>query len=370
VARQLEDKTLFIMKEHILVINPGSTSTKIAVYEGRKEIFGKTIRHTTEDFAPFSRVCQQYEFRKKTIFAELENNKIDSASFAAIIGRGGLVRPIPSGTYRVNELMIKHLTDGTAAEHASNLGALLAHSIAEAIPGCQAFISDPVVVDEMQDVARITGIPEIERISIFHPLNQKAIAKRHAGIMGKSYEDLNLIVVHLGGGISVGAHRKGRIIDVNNALNGDGPIAPERAGTIPALQLAKLCFSGKYTYEQIRKMLTGKGGMVAHMGTNSFMEVSHMVQSGDPKATAIYNAMAYTIAKQIGATAAVLSGQIDGILFTGGISHNKSFIDLITGYIGFLGPCFTYAGEDEMSALAHNAYCVLTGEEVPLTYVG
>ena len=358
------------MKEHILVINPGSTSTKIAVYEGRKEIFGKTIRHTTQELAPFSRVCQQYEFRKEAIFAELENNKIDSASFAAVIGRGGLVRPIPSGTYRVNELMITHLTDGSAGEHASNLGALLAHSIAEAIPGCQAFMSDPVVVDELQDVARITGIPEIQRLSILHALNQKAIAKRHAGIMGKSYDQLNLIVVHLGGGISVGAHRKGRIIDVNNALNGDGPIAPERAGTIPALQLVKLCFSGKYTYEQIRKMLTGKGGMVAHMGTNSFMELNHMVQSGDPKATSIYNAMAYTIAKQIGATAAVLCGQIDGILFTGGISHNKHFIDVITEYVGFLGPCYTYAGEDEMSALAHNAYCVLTGEEVPQTYVG
>jgi butyrate kinase len=358
------------MKEQILVINPGSTSTKIAVYEGRKEIFAKTILHTAEELAPFSSIYQQFEFRKKNIFAELENNKINAANFAAVIGRGGLVKPIPSGVYRVNQLMIKHLSEGLGGEHASNLGGLLAHSIASGTPGCQAFIADPVVVDELQDVARVTGIPEIERVSIFHPLNQRAIAKRHAGIMGKTYEELNLIVVHLGGGISVGAHKKGRIVDVNNALNGDGPIAPERAGTIPALQLAKLCFSGKYTYDQIRKMLTGKGGMVAHMGTNSFMELNHMVQSGDPKATAIYNAMAYTIAKQIGATAAVLSGQIDGILFTGGISHNKAFIDLITGYIGFLGPCFTYAGEDEISALAHNAYCVLTGEEVPQTYVG
>ena len=358
------------MKEHILVINPGSTSTKIAVYEGRKEVFGKTIRHTAQELDPFPSVCLQYEFRKETIFAELKNNHIESGSFAAVIGRGGLVKPIPSGTYRVNELMIRHLTDGTAGEHASNLGALLAHSIAAEIRGCQAFIADPVVVDELQEVARVTCIPEIERLSIFHALNQKAIAKRHAAIMGKSYEELNLIVVHMGGGISVGAHKKGRVIDVNNALNGDGPIAPERAGTIPALQLAKLCFSGKYTYKEIKKMITGKGGMMAHMGTNSFMELNHMVQSGDPKATSIYNAMAYTIAKQIGATAAVLCGQIDGILFTGGISHNKHFIDVITEYVGFLGPCYTYAGEDEMSALAHNAYCVLTGEEVPQTYVG
>lgn len=356
--------------EHILVINPGSTSTKIAVFEGRKEIFGKTIRHTAEDLAPFPTICQQYEFRKKAIFAELENNQLDSASFAAVIGRGGLVKPITSGTYRVNDLMLKHLSDGVGGEHASNLGGLLAHSIAAEIPGCQAFIADPVVVDELQDVARVTGIPEIERVSIFHALNQKAIAKRHANITGKSYEDLNLIVAHLGGGISVGAHRKGRVIDVNNALNGDGPIAPERAGTIPALQLVKLCFSGKYTYHQICKMITGKGGMVAHLETNSFMELNDKVQTGDPKALHIYQAMAYTIAKQIGATAVVLSGHVDAILFTGGIAHNKRFIDLITEQVGFLAPCYTYAGEDEMSALANNAYCILDGEETPQTYMG
>jgi butyrate kinase len=216
----------------------------------------------------------------------------------------------------------------------------------------------------------VTGIPEIERVSIFHAMNQKAIAKRHANITGKSYEDLNLIVAHLGGGISVGAHRKGRVIDVNNALNGDGPIAPERAGTIPALQLVKLCFSGKYTYHQICKMITGKGGMVAHLETNSFMELNDKVQTGDPKALRIYQAMAYTIAKQIGATAVVLSGHVDAILFTGGIAHNKRFIDLITEQVGFLAPCYTYAGEDEMSALANNAYCILDGEETPQTYMG
>ncbi|HPW78363.1 MAG TPA: butyrate kinase [Bacteroidales bacterium] len=358
------------MKEHILVINPGSTSTKIAVFEGLKEVFGNTIRHTAEDLAPYPNICRQYEFRKKTIFAALESNQIDSEGFAAVIGRGGLVKPIESGTYRVNELMLKHLSDGIGGEHASNLGGLLAHSVAAEIPGCQAFIADPVVVDELQDVARVTGIPEIERVSIFHALNQKAIAKRHATVTGKSYEDLNLIVAHLGGGISVGAHRKGRVIDVNNALNGDGPIAPERAGTIPALQLAKLCFSGKYTYHQICKMITGKGGMVAHVGTNSFMELYERVQREDSKAIRIYQAMAYTIAKQIGATAVVLNGHIDAILFTGGIAHNKCFIDLIIEQVGFLGPCHTYAGEDEMSALAYNAYCILTGKEKPRIYTG
>ncbi|HBG54121.1 MAG TPA: butyrate kinase, partial [Rikenellaceae bacterium] len=203
-----------------------------------------------------------------------------------------------------------------------------------------------------------------------HALNQKAIAKRHASITGKSYEDLNLIVAHLGGGISVGAHRKGRIIDVNNALNGDGPIAPERAGTIPALQLAELCYSGKYTFEEIKGMISGKGGVMAHLGSNSFMELNDKVQAGDPKATRLYQAMAYTISKQIGATAVVLSGKIDAILFTGGIAHNKRFIDLITEQVGFLAPCFTYAGEDEMLALANNAYNVLTGEEIAQVYTG
>lgn len=358
------------MKEYILVINPGSTSTKIAVFEDRKVVFGKSIYHTPQDLAPFPRICQQYEFRKATIFNELKNNNIQIDLFAAVIGRGGLVHPIPSGTYRVNELMLNHLGQGIGGEHASNLGGLLAHSIASEIPGCKALISDPVVVDELQDVARITGIPQIERVSIFHALNQKAIAKRHASILGKSYEDLNLIVVHLGGGISVGAHRKGRVIDVNNALNGDGPIAPERAGTIPALQLAELCYSGKYTFEEVKRMLTGKGGMVAHLGTNSFMELCDKVQAGDPKAIRLYQAMAYTISKQIGATAVVLNGKIDAILFTGGIAHNKRFIDLITEQVGFLGPCFTYAGEDEMLALATNAYNILTGEETAQVYAG
>ena len=356
------------MKPFILVINPGSTSTKIAVYEGRKQIFGKTIRHTTEELAPFAKVSDQYTFRKETIYEELTRNNINTTNFNAVIGRGGLVKPIPSGVYHVNTLMIEHLKNGTIGDHAANLGGLLAANIASGIPGCLALIADPIVVDELQDVARITGIPSIERISIFHALNQKAIAKKHSCTMGKQYSDLNLIVVHLGGGISVGAHLRGRVVDVNNALNGDGPISPERAGSIPALQLAKLCFSGQYTYEQIHKMLSGQGGMVAHLGTNSFMEISDRVQSGDPDATKIYNAMAYNIAKSIGAAAVVLSGHVDGILFTGGIAHNKHFIDLIVGQVSFLGPCFTYPGEDEMSALAQNAYSVVTGEEPALEY--
>ncbi|MDY0332707.1 MAG: butyrate kinase [Bacteroidales bacterium] len=404
------------MKTQILVINPGSTSTKIAVYEAAledlHEIFSTTIRHTAKELAPYPRVFQQYEFRKETILNELTANKLHLQNFAAVIGRGGLVKPIPSGTYTVNDLMIKHLSEGYGGEHASNLGGLLAHSIASQIPDCQAFIADPVVVDELLDVARITGFSEIQRSSILHALNQKAIAKRYAADCGTPYNQLNLIVVHLGGGISVGAHCKGRIIDVNDALQGEGPIAPERAGSIPALSLAHLCFSGKYTFEEIRKKIAGQGGMVALSGTNSFLELCARIQaeaqadaqaqattpatpasnttttpatpttstasatapsaSATPSAlsaTAVFNAMAYTVAKEIGAMAAVLHGHIDAILFTGGIAHSKPFVDQITKQIGFLAPCHTYPGEDEMLALATNALNILTGKETPREYL-
>ncbi|NLA16110.1 MAG: butyrate kinase, partial [Bacteroidales bacterium] len=372
------------------------------------EVFSTTIRHTAKELAPYPRVFQQYEFRRKTILNELAKNKFQLQNFAAVIGRGGMVKPIPSGTYKVNDLMIKHLSEGYGGEHASNLGGLLAHSIASQIPGCQAFIADPVVVDELHDVARITGFPEIKRRSILHTLNQKAIAKRYAEDCSTPYNQLNLIVVHMGGGVSVGAHCQGRIIDVNDALQGDGPIGPERAGSVPAMPLAVMCFSGEYTYDEIRKKIAGKGGMLALSGTNSFVELCNRMQaettasstatasstttgstaasstattsgtstasteasdSAAPSATTIYNAMAYTIAKEIGAMAAVLKGRIDAILFTGGIAHNKPFIETIKGYIGFLAPCRIYPGEDEMHALATNALNALTGHEKPMEYL-
>lgn len=365
------------MEQQILVINPGSTSTKIAVYKadpagasntGLAEVFISTIRHSTEELAPYPRVFQQYKFREDTILGELAENNFRLADFTAVIGRGGLVKPIPSGTYVVNDLMLQHLREGYGGEHASNLGGLLAHSIASQIPGCRAFIADPVVVDEFHDVARLTGFPEIQRRSIFHALNQKAIAKRYAADCGRPYEELNLIVVHMGGGISVGAHQKGRVIDVNDALQGDGPMAPERAGALPAMPLVRMCFSGRYTQEELIKKIAGKGGMVALTGTNSFLELTRRMQDGDTGATEVFHAMAYATAKEIGAMAAALCGRIDAILLTGGLAYSKHFTEEITRQIGFLAPCHTYPGEDEMHALAANAHAVLTGRDTAREY--
>lgn len=357
------------MKYRVLVINPGSTSTKIAAYEGQETFFAKTLRHSVEELLPYKKVCDQYPFREKVILDALAQADVSLSSFNAIIGRGGLIKPIPSGVYKVNALMMEHLEQGFTGEHASNLGGLLAARLAAKIsPDCPAFIADPVVVDEMEDVARLTGIPAIKRLSVWHALNQKAVAKNHARTVGIPYEQLNLIGIHLGGGISVAPHCHGRVIDVNNALDDEGPIAPERAGSIPALQLAKLCFSGNYTYDQVRRMLNGGGGMVALLGTNSFMEVSQRVADKDPEATRVYNAMAYSIAKQIGAAAVSLKGKVDGIFFTGGIAHDKDFVNLIISQVSFLGPCFVYPGEDEMGALAQNAQSVLSGQEAAKLY--
>lgn len=375
------------MEHQILVINPGSTSTKIAVYKATTtpntltEVLASTIRHSTAELAPYVRIVEQYKFREDTILGELEKNNYPLSTFTAIIGRGGLVKPIPSGTYQVNDLMLQHLSEGYGGEHASNLGGLLAHSIAQQIPGCQAFIADPVVVDEFHDVARLTGFAEIKRRSIFHALNQKAIAKRYAQDCGTPYDKLNLIVVHMGGGISVGAHQQGRVIDVNDALQGDGPMGPERAGSLPAMPLIRMCFSGQYTQEELIKKTAGKGGMVDLTGTNSFLDICNRMQAesrtgaqtsheaSGPTATQVFNAMAYAVGKEIGAMAAALHGRIDAILFTGGLAHSQLFVDQIANQIGFLAPCHTYPGEDEMYALAANAYAVLTGQESPGKYI-
>lgn len=354
--------------KRILVINPGSTSTKIAIYEDNIQVFGQTLRHTTEELAPYPTVYDQYAFRENVICDCLKTAGYSLDNFDAIIGRGGMLKPIPSGTYSINALMTQHLIEGYSGQHASNLGGLLASRLAAKVKDCQGFIADPVTVDEMQDVARITGIPSISRISVFHALNQKAIAKKHAQSVGKQYTDMNLVVIHLGGGISVSAHCKGKVIDTNNALHGDGPIAPERAGTIPALQLAQLCYSGNYSLADIQRMLNGKGGVVAHLGTNSFMDVSARVEAGDKEAINVYQAVAYTIAKNIGSMAVTLQGNVDAILFTGGIAHDKKFVECIESQVSWIAPCFRYPGEDEMGALAQNALAVLNGTEPVCDY--
>ncbi len=346
----------------ILVINPGSTSTKIAVYENEKSIFLKNIQHSSDDLASFKAISDQYEFRKKVILKELQDADIQTDTLNAIVGRGGLVKPIESGVYEMNEALIRDLKIGVMGQHASNLGGLIADDLAKSIHGAKAFIADPVVVDELDDVARITGCPSMPRQSIFHALNQKAVARLFARTRGFIYEDLNLIVAHMGGGISIGAHRKGKVVDVNNAIDGYGPFSPERAGTLPTGPLIKSCFSGKYTMEEMMKLVNGRGGLVAHLGTNQAYEAKERALAGDQKAELVLKAMAYQIGKAIGGCAAVLKGKVNGIILTGGIAHNEMVVNYIKEMVDFLAPVAVYPGEDEMTALMQNALSVLKNQ--------
>jgi len=355
------------MSFKILVINPGSTSTKIAVYLDEKAVFEKTLRHTVEEIDKYDTIFDQYPFRKKVIEETLEENKFDMKELSAVVGRGGLTKPIEGGTYEVNDRMLEDLKIGVMGEHACNLGGVLAHEIAIEAKA-PAYIVDPVVVDELDDAARISGMPEIERKSIFHALNQKAVARRYAKENNTNYEDLNLIVVHLGGGISVGAHRKGKVVDVNNALDGEGPFSPERSGGLPVGDLIRMCFSGKYTKEQMIKKVKGKGGFVSYLGTNDFREVVKKVEENDKYAKLIYDAFVYQIAKEIGKCAAVLKGDIDSIILTGGIAHNKTFTDDLADRVSFLAKTAVYPGEDELLALAQGGLRVLKGEETAKIY--
>ncbi len=353
--------------EKILVINPGSTSTKIAVFEGGEEIFYKTLRHSAEELKPFKKIIDQLEFRKNAILNALKEAGFELSEFSAIAARGGLIHPVPSGTYLVNEDMVKDLKEGRYGEHASNLGAVIALDIARKI-GVNAYIVDPVVVDEMEEIARISGLKGVKRKPLWHALNQKAVARRVSKDLGKKYEDANLVVVHLGGGISIAAHKKGKVVDVNNALNGDGPFAPERAGGLPTVSLAKLCYSGKYTFEEMKKKLAGKGGLVSHLGTNSALEVEKMIEKGDSYAKLVYEAMAYQIAKTVGEMATVLEGKIDAVVITGGLARSDMLVDWIKERVSFIAPVKVYPGEDEMKALAEGVLRVLKGEEKEKTY--
>src|SRR5512133_305102 len=346
----------------ILAINPGSTSTKFSLFEEEKLVFERTLRHSAEDLKNFEKISDQFHLRRNLIMNELSERNIDLSRIAVVVGRGGLVKPIESGIYRVNQRMKDDLTAGLMGQHASNLGGLIAEDIAASLCCASAYIVDPVVVDELQPIARISGHPEIERISIFHALNQKAVARVYASSVGKKYEDLNRIVAHMGGGVSVGAHKAGRVIDVNNALNGDGPFSPERSGGLPAGQLVDLCFSGRFSHDELKSMLTGKGGMVAYLGTNSYIEVCKMAEGGDEKAILISNAASYQVGKEIGAMAAALSGKVDAIILTGGLAHQNSNTEYIRSMVGFIAEVVVYPGEDEMKALAFNGLLALDGK--------
>jgi butyrate kinase len=351
----------------LLIINPGSTSTKIAIFDNEKPVLEQTLRHSNEELAPYATVIDQFEFRKNVILETLNANGINITKLSAVVGRGGLLKPMEGGTYRVNDKMLEDLTGAVMGQHASNLGAIIANEIASQL-GITAFIVDPVVVDEMDEIARISGMPEIKRISIFHALNQKAVARRVAADLNKKYEDMNLIIAHLGGGISVGAHKNGRIIDVNNALDGEGPFSPERTGSLPVSGLMKLCYSGKYTIDEMKKKVTGKGGLVAYLGTNDGREVVKMIEAGDKNAELIYKAMAYQVAKEIGACAAVLEGKVDAVCLTGGLAYDKLLIGWIREMVEFIGDVRVYPGEDEMIALAEGGLRVLRKEESAKEY--
>jgi len=359
--------------QRILAINPGSTSTKVAFFEGERPVFVETIHHATEKVAAFEQIADQYAMRHETIVALLQDKAVDLKALDAVVGRGGVLRPIPSGTYTVNQKMLDELCAPKEREHASNLGAILAYEIASTA-GVPAFIVDPVCVDEFDPIARVSGLPEIERRSLSHALNLKAAARRAAREMGRQYSEVNLVVVHLGGGISVAAHRRGRQVDVNQALDGTGPFAPERSGGLPVGDVVRICYSvppyeGVHlTYEEMFKKLAGRGGLVAHLGTNDAVEVERRIAAGDDHARLVYEAMAYQIAKEIGLMATVLKGDLDAVVITGSLAHSEVLLNWIRERVTWIAPVMVYPGEDEMLSMAQGALRVLRGEEEPRTY--
>ena len=345
----------------ILVINPGSTSTKVAVYENEVSVHLCNIHHTPDQLDHFEKIVDQLDFRKQVVIDWLQENHIPM-DFDAVIGRGGLAKPLPGGVYRVNPQMCED-TYHALRMHVCNLGCIIAFEIAKMQDKpCEAYMADPGVVDELIPEARISGSPLMPRISIWHALNQRAIARRHAAVMGTTYEQLNLIICHLGGGISVAAHRKGKAIDANNALDGEGTFSPERAGTLPAADLIHLCFSGKFTEAQLLKRVSGQAGLKAHLGTTDIPAILQRIEAGDDRARLLLNAMLFHTSKQIASESAVLKGEVDGILLTGGMAHSDYVTNYIRERVGFIAPVYIYPGEDEMMALAQNALAVLRGE--------
>ena len=350
-----------------LIINPGSTSTKIGVFEDETLLFEETLRHSTEEIAQYATIADQKDFRKDIIMNLLKEKNFDIKSLGMIVGRGGMLKPIPGGTYKVTDELLHDLVIGKQGQHASNLGGMLAREIGDEL-GIPSFIVDPVVVDELCDVARYSGVPELPRTSVFHALNQKAVAKRYAKEIGKSYDSLNLIVVHMGGGVSVGAHKNGQVIDVFNALDGDGAFSPERAGAVPVGALIKMCFSGQYTEKEIYKKFVGNGGFNAYLGTNDMRDVEKMVDEGNAKAKEIRDAFIFQVSKNIGSMSCVLKGKVDQIIVTGGIAYDKEVVAVLKEAAGFIAPFTVYPGEDELLALVQGGLRVMNKEEEAKVY--
>ena len=354
------------MSERILVLNPGSTSTKLALYENGDVLFDESISHSRQELSQFRKIIDQLEYRSALVSKFLSDRHIDVRSLAAVVGRGGLMQSIVSGTYRVNDRMLHDLRVGLQGQHASNLAAHMANEIAEEADA-QCFVVDPVVVDELSPLARLSGLPELHRKSIVHALNVKAVARVAAKELGKPLAETNLVVCHMGGGTSVCALDGGRMIDVSNALSA-GPFTPERAGSVPTLDLVEMCFSGEHTKDEICRKLVGRGGLVGYLGTNDALEVETRAIGGDAKAKRVYDAMVYQIAKEIGAMAAVLKGSVDAVVLTGGLARSDYVVGMLRERVGFLGEFIIVPGGDEMRALAEGALRVLRGEEEALEY--
>lgn len=350
-----------------LIINPGSTSTKIGVFEDETLLFEETLRHSTEEIAQYASIVDQKDFRKNIIINLLKEKDFDINSLNMIVGRGGMLKPIPGGTYAVSDTLLEDLKIGVQGQHASNLGGILAREIGDSI-GVPSYIVDPVVVDELMPEARLSGVPELPRISVFHALNQKAVAKRYAKEAGKAYDSLNLIVVHMGGGVSVGAHKAGRVIDIFNALDGDGAFSPERAGGVPSGALIKMCFSGKYSEKEVYKKICGNGGFNAYVNTNDMRDVAKMVDGGDEHAKLVRDAFILQVAKDMGSMACVLEGKVDQIIITGGIAYDKYVVAQLKERAGWIAPVTVYPGEDELLALVQGGLRVLNGEEKAMEY--
>lgn len=350
-----------------LIINPGSTSTKIGVFEDETLLFEETLRHSTEEIAQYASIVDQKDFRKEIIVNLLKEKNFDINSLNMVVGRGGMLKPIPGGTYAVSDDLLEDLKIGKQGQHASNLGGILAKEIGDSI-GVPSYIVDPVVVDELDAISRYSGVPELPRTSVFHALNQKAVAKRYAKEQGKDYASLNLVVVHMGGGVSVGAHKQGKVVDVFNALDGDGAFSPERAGAVPSGALIKLCFSGQYTEKEVYKKICGNGGFNAYCNTNDMRDVDKMVEAGDAKAKEVRDAFIRQVAKDIGSMACVLEGKVDQIIVTGGIAYDKAVVEGLKAQAGWIAPMTIYPGEDELLALVQGGLRVLNGEEQAMVY--
>lgn len=353
-------------RKYVLVINPGSTSTKVAMFKDEENVIQKNLSHSTEELDNFEKIADQFDYRKDIILSWMKEEGFQPTELKAVVGRGGLLRPMPSGTYTVTDQMVEDLTIGFQGEHASNLGGLIAKAIGDSVDA-KSYIVDPVAVDEFEDVARISGIPDVQRKSLLHALNIRAIAHRVAKEVNKPFNELNLVVAHLGGGISVVPLKKGKMIDANNA-NEMGPFSPERAGGLPVGDLAKMIFSGDYTWKEMKPKLRGKGGLVAYLGTNDAREVLKMIEGGDEKAKLVFEAMGYQIAKEIGKMAAVLNGQVDYVVMTGGVAYSEYLTKYIEDMVGFIAPVIVKPGEDEMIALNEGYLRVMNGQEVAKTY--